>query len=329
MVKTLRKLPGLNRLFYTLDSLHDGTNRLTREISRLDRRIDNLETVTQMLSEGIIDATIGKHTGVTEGNNQPNLIVSLTTYPARIKRVGLAIYSLLRQTYKPDAVILWLAEEQFPNKIADLPRSLTELTKMGLKIKWCDDIRSFKKILPTLQNFPTSLVVTADDDIFYSPDWLERLIKAYKEKPDIVFAHRCHKIIFDQNGQMLPYHRWKQYSSDCLTPSPRNFPTSGAGVLYFPGCFHDDILDLEKIMCITPNSDDIWLWAMLALKGTPIRRLDMGYQDIVSTGTSHEDIDDSLYSKNVQSDGGILLKDAQLNKLLANYPDLMRVLQQE
>ncbi len=41
------------------------------------------------------------------------VIASHTSYPARIPYVHLAIKYLMVQSYKPNRIILWLAEEQF------------------------------------------------------------------------------------------------------------------------------------------------------------------------------------------------------------------------
>ena len=55
------------------------------------------------------------------------LIVSLTSYPARIDTVNQTIETLLNQSLCPDKVILWLAPEKFPNREADLPQQLLDL----------------------------------------------------------------------------------------------------------------------------------------------------------------------------------------------------------
>ena len=74
---------------------------------------------------------------------EEQVIVSLTSYPARISYVHLAIKSLMLQSYKPDRIILWLAEEQFPDK--KLPKKLTDLCQYGLEIIWMQDIYGNKK----------------------------------------------------------------------------------------------------------------------------------------------------------------------------------------
>lgn len=60
------------------------------------------------------------------------IIVSLTSYPARISTVHLTIDTLLSQTRKADKIILWLAPEQFPNKEDDLPAQLLAQTEGGI-----------------------------------------------------------------------------------------------------------------------------------------------------------------------------------------------------
>lgn len=57
--------------------------------------------------------------------------------------------------------MLWLSDTD-----KKIPSSLQNLTKRGLEIKYCKDIRSYTKIFYTLKEFPNALVVTSDDDIF-------------------------------------------------------------------------------------------------------------------------------------------------------------------
>ena len=42
------------------------------------------------------------------------VIVSLTTFPARISTVWITIETIFRQEVMPDRIVLWLAKEQFP-----------------------------------------------------------------------------------------------------------------------------------------------------------------------------------------------------------------------
>lgn len=58
------------------------------------------------------------------------MIGSLTSYPARITTVHRVIETILNQSVPLDKVILYLADEQFPDR--QLPQTLTDLAKMRI-----------------------------------------------------------------------------------------------------------------------------------------------------------------------------------------------------
>ena len=70
----------------------------------------------------------------------------MTSYPGRIKNVGIAIFLLLeQQTLPPDEVHLWLAAPQFPNKEADLPEDLQKVIKHPkVKLHWLPENMGFE-----------------------------------------------------------------------------------------------------------------------------------------------------------------------------------------
>ena len=110
-----------------------------------------------------------KNPGIAPGcspvKHSPELIVSLTSYPTRIGTVHKTIETILCQTERPDRIILWLAPEQFPKAALGLPRKLKRLTKYGLEIQWYHDIKSYKKLIPALHQYPDAIIVTADDNV--------------------------------------------------------------------------------------------------------------------------------------------------------------------
>ncbi len=197
------------------------------------------------------------------GRRVKNLIVSLTSFPARIKTVHLCVETLLNQTLKPEKVILVLAEEQFPHKEADLPRELIEQTKRGLSIMWDKDIKSYKKLIPVKKAFPKAIIVTADDDVYYRYDWLRSLYDAYKKNPKCIHCHRASKIIIDGDKVQMITGGEDVYRE----PSYLNKLTGVGGVLYPADCFYKDILNEELFMKLCPHNDDTWFWLMGALNG--------------------------------------------------------------
>ncbi|MBQ7454521.1 MAG: glycosyltransferase family 2 protein [Selenomonadaceae bacterium] len=146
--------------------------------------------------------------GLNKFPRAEKVIVSLTSYKPRINDVKYAIYSLLNQTFPPDKLILWLDEDSFPQREKNLPHDLLELKKFGLTINWCENLRPHTKYFYTLKNYPDDIIVTADDDIFYRPDWLKILYDEHTKFPNCLIAHRCHRLRLDTQGNLYPYTAW-------------------------------------------------------------------------------------------------------------------------
>ena len=255
----------------------------------------------------------------SENSANPELIISLTSYPARIKIVIFTLHSLLTQTHKPDAVVLWLTRNQFPGLENDLPPELLNLRKRGLTIRWCNQaIRSYTKLIPALKEYPDAIIVTADDDIYYPPDWLEKLYLSYLNAPENIHCHRVHQLQFDPEANLLPYCQWKKnISASCA--GWNCFLTGVGGVLYPPGTLHPDVTKSEKYLEICPTADDIWFWGMAVLQGTQIQVVPDNQPDLIYTDPENELNlygECTLHAQNIIGGGN----DLALQKLLTCYP---------
>lgn len=246
------------------------------------------------------------------------LIVSLTSYPARINTVHLTIESILDQTFPADKVILWLAPEQFPNKEADLPDELIDLTKKGLTIDWYHDIRSYKKLIPALKKYPKAYIITADDDILYPSNWIFELYNSYQSDKKTVWCHRSHQVTLNYTGKILPYKKWR-HNIKKTVPSYVNFCTSGGGVFYTPKTFYKDIMNEDKFLKIAPAADDIWFWAMCVLNNKKINVVDNNMSSLTLIDGTQED---ALWRSNVLENHN----DRQLREIIKYYPKLKKAL---
>ena len=194
------------------------------------------------------------------------LIVSLTSYGRRVKSVlPFTIISLLRQTYKPDMIILWLDSDNWNDD--NLPKKLVKLKQYGLTIKYCKDLKSYKKLIPALEMFPNDIIVTCDDDIFYKKDMLERLMKEYEKDPTRIYVHRAHRLKFSERGELLPYNDWENEISGVA--GNLVFPTGVAGCLYNRSLLYKDICREDLFMKLAPKADDVWFFFMEVLQRTP------------------------------------------------------------
>lgn len=193
------------------------------------------------------------------------IIASLTSYPARINYVWIAIKSILLQTCRPDRVVLWLAEEQFPTR--ELPENLTNLQQYGLEIKWVKDIYGHKKYrVPVMEQKPNEVVITFDDDIIYSPKCIERLIKKHREYPHALICDRGQT--FDDRNQLNP-GKWVVISNiGVKEPTYSMNPSPGGGCLIPFGAFHPDATKEEYFRPLAYKNDDLWYMFMCAANGT-------------------------------------------------------------
>lgn len=208
------------------------------------------------------------------------LIVSLTSYPARINTVPVVIESLLNQTYHADKIILWLNPESFPNKEKDLPSQLLKLQSLGLIIGWYKNIRSYTKLIPTLKMYPDATIITVDDDILYPRNLIRNLIRTHHRYPNDICAHRVRKIL-TQNGIIADYNKWTLSERRGIFSRWRsgydNLLCGVGGVLYPPHSLHPDVMKSDIFTKLCKHQDDVWFWAMAVINNRKIVPTKRGY----------------------------------------------------
>lgn len=197
------------------------------------------------------------------------VIVSLTSFPDRIHTVQYSIKSLMLQTYKPDKIILWLAEEQFSD--FKIPKELLKLKKHGLQIKLCPDIKSHKKYYYSMKLYEEEIIITYDDDIIYDSDSIEKLMKYYKKFPECIICNRAQYITSNLNGEIEKYEKWDVSSRNgAKKPSIKLMPSTGFGCLYPPNSLSKNVFNLKHSQKYAKSADDIWMKTMSLLIGTKV-----------------------------------------------------------
>ncbi len=195
-----------------------------------------------------------------------DVVVSLTSFPARIGYVYLTIESMLRQTVLPGRIILWLSKDQFPAE-ETIPERLDKLQNEVFEIRFVEgDIKSHKKYYYSFQEFPEKIVITVDDDIIYPPKLVEQLLAVSSSFPNCIVANVARKMTYSE-GLLNGYSQWKE-----ATPFDKidNVQIGIGGVLYPPHAMFEDCLKLELSQKLAPSVDDLWLNAMARLQGTSV-----------------------------------------------------------
>ena len=85
-----------------------------------------------------------------------------------------------------------------------MPLQLLELKEKGLTIDWYHDIKSYKKLIPTLKKYPEDIIITVDDDAIYTPDLIKELYMEHTKNPQDIQCCRAHKIKIGLRN-ILPY----------------------------------------------------------------------------------------------------------------------------
>lgn len=223
------------------------------------------------------------------------LVVSLTSYPARYPTLAKTLRSLLDQTVGADHTVLWISQDD----LQTLPAEVRALEAMGLEIRSCQELRSFKKLIPALDAFPGAFIATFDDDVFYRPDLLADLVSQFDPADPAIIAGRAHMARLMGDGRLAPYDLWENNTLDAADAPPDRllFPTGVGGVLYPPHALGDAAADRDRFMSLCPRGDDLWFFWMALRNGTPRRRIAAKFDLVAWDGSQEAGLaNDNLYA---------------------------------
>jgi hypothetical protein len=198
-----------------------------------------------------------------------DVVVALTSFPARIRSVQFVIKSVLAQTHRPAEIHLFLGKDELPG-LHWLPEGLRLLQTEGLVIHFAErTCHQYDKFLHGAHLNKAHDYIIVDDDVIYPPNAIEALIAGRDRLPNHVVANRCHLIPTLSRGRIPPYSEWQRESSPGEA-SFRLLPTGAGGVLYPKGFFNAEfVCDVEQILATAPYADDLWLKACSLAQGIP------------------------------------------------------------
>ena len=206
--------------------------------------------------------------GLTRKKRKDSIVVALTSFPKRFPQLDLCLKSLVIQKYKPNKIIVYLGSDSSREM---LTKVMLKYEKYGVEYRFDkkENLMPHKKYFYAMQEYPDSIVVTADDDVVYPRDWLLSLYKSYRKYPNAVSARRVH-LMKRKNGKLLPYDYWEDQCRRIKAPSMSLIATGNSGVLYPPHCFCKMAFDIDSIKKTSLRADDIWLKCMEIKHGIPV-----------------------------------------------------------
>lgn len=204
----------------------------------------------------------------TELNRKDKIIVSMTTKPDRIHKAWLVIESILRQREAPNAIILYLASDEFESE-QKLPKRLLKMKERGLQIVFVtDNLRPHNKYFYAMSSFPKAKIITVDDDKIYPPHLVGTLKQYASLYPDKICSVLTRKIK-TKDGELDNYVNWEVVRGN-REPSHMLLNLGVGGVIYPPGSLHADLFDKEQLKNRTLLTDDIWIKIMALRNNTKV-----------------------------------------------------------
>ena len=314
-----------SRVYYEQDANMDSYTRDMAELFKLNEKKGTASFQLKRVRARVGTSEVLRYmAGITSKMSQlPNnekVIVSLTSHPWRISSLHICIHSLLKQSSRPQKVLLWLSKIQFPRMENELPKELLKLRKYKqFEIRWTeDDLAPHKKYYYTVQEYHDLPLIIVDDDVIYDVDLVRRLMESYRRFPDCVSAMRTNLIMFRENGQLRSYGSWR-IGYDMLkdTPSKQLLPTGVGGVLYPPHSIPEDAFDKKAIIDTSLFCDDLWLKVWTVHNGYRTVALSNSCKITEIEGTQET----ALWRLNVRHDNNDVAMEKILNHYEAKYPE--------
>lgn len=205
-------------------------------------------------------------------------IVSVTSYPPRLKAAATSIRTLIPQAKDADAEVhLWLAIDDFEDASEEeLSETLAGIEDAGAVVCWCDEtLGPHDKYYWEMQENPHTTIITFDDDLLYPSDVIGNLLSAHKRHPHCVIATRTHLIKVDDaqsdSPKLARYTDWMlEQAVHVGEPRYDLLATGVGGILYPPCAFDDALFDEDAIRETTLMTDDLWLYANELLCDIPV-----------------------------------------------------------
>ena len=175
--------------------------------------------------------------------------ISLTSWKARINTVSKTLYSLIKMC-PGFHIVLVLSKDEFPLMEKELPDNLMLFVENKLiELFWIrPNLKSFKKVLFTMDKYRDVPVISADDDCIYTCNYAQELYNAWLMNKSVRFSL--------QNAS--------RFGLTIL---------GGCSVIYPPNYF--SMFNLSILKQMTHLTEDDMLYALLSkkfnLKGRSLR----------------------------------------------------------
>lgn len=207
--------------------------------------------------------------GLNKAQRHPRILVSLSAGVPEMASLGRTIKSLLRQTVRPDHLILHLDSRDFPQGARDLPRLVTRLLLFGIEIRPCGQEPADGELLALFAEEPDAIILTVHSGFLYRAEMIEWLYTAYRRNPNMIHCQRAMKI------------RQGVRAADASTgahdriPSYLNMPCIGAGCLFPPRTLSRTTIERARVFSFAQRDEDLQIWLLALANDVKVNVVDL------------------------------------------------------
>lgn len=257
---------------------------------------------------------------------EERIIVTMTSYPGRIKNVSKSIFLLLtKQTVKPDEIHLWLSAEEFKNKEKDLPNDLQTIVNQSDKVflHWLQKNTYVHKRHEYFKIAKDNdLVFLIDDDVRYNDKLIESVLNSHKKYPDSIVCYNPYNT-HEYIGRRILYKN--DLNTPLDTKTLNKYRWCGQSMIpakiYPKECLSDEN---QKIRNNTsPVSDECWFQPWIVYNNISIVYLKLGWgEDIDKNNGKRKGIVSWSHKKDPN---GYEKRDNWLYAVLSSYPNILKI----
>lgn len=196
------------------------------------------------------------------------VFVSVTTTKARLGIFFYSLQSLKNQNYDNFRITVNLSKDPYllDDGIDEVP---DWMSGENVQVNFVNNTGPYRKLIPLIEQVDDDdLVVTVDDDVLYSENWLTRMVCVANEHSNSVICGGARRIRKNVLGRYMNYSKWS------LCPGQDTamdlLPIGVYGVAYRRRLLDLDFLTDASHVTHAPTADDVWFRLASIRKNTTV-----------------------------------------------------------
>lgn len=197
-----------------------------------------------------------------------NIIVSVTTTKSRLNFLFYALQSILNQSYSNYRVVVNLSKESYllDEGVDEIPNWLEA---PNIEVRIVKNYGPYRKLIPLINDVSDNdLIITADDDVLYSPQWIQKIVDLAMIHSNCIVCGRARVIKRNILGRFQNYANWPLVKGNATGLD--FLPIGCSGIGYRKNLLDVDFLKDPFYIAAAPTADDIWFRLASLRRNTPI-----------------------------------------------------------